>query len=186
MRPIRRGASPRQGDFTNYRDALPDLVSRLGMYCSYCERYVPTQLAVEHIQPKGLPAFRALEGRWDNFLLACVNCNSTKKDKLVLLSDILLPDRDNTCSAYHYSEDGKIQASPHLSPQAQQFAQGTLALVGLDRRIQVFTDANGRLIALDRVKQRMEAWLVAIHARETLALQPGNTLLGRLWKTRPI
>ncbi len=63
MRPIRRGASPRPGDFANYRDALPDLVSRLGRYCSYCERLIPVQLAVEHIQPKGLPAYQALIGR---------------------------------------------------------------------------------------------------------------------------
>ena len=94
MRPIRRGTSPCEADFANYRDALPDLVSRFGRYCSYCERLIPVQLAVEHIQPKGLPAYQALEGRWENFLLACVNCNSTKKDKDVVLSDVLLPDRD--------------------------------------------------------------------------------------------
>jgi 5-methylcytosine-specific restriction endonuclease McrA len=89
MRPIRRGSSPRQADFTNYREALPDLVGRLGMYCSYCERRIPTQLAVEHIQPKGLPASQALQGRWENFLLACVNCNSIKKDKPVSLADLI-------------------------------------------------------------------------------------------------
>jgi len=59
MRPIRRGASPRPGDFSNYRESLPDLVSRLGRYCSYCELLIPVQLAVEHIQPKGLPAYQA-------------------------------------------------------------------------------------------------------------------------------
>jgi 5-methylcytosine-specific restriction endonuclease McrA len=116
MRPIRRGASPRLGDFSNYRDALPDLVSRLGRDCSYCERLIPVQLAVEHIQPKGLPAYRALIGRWDNFLLACVNCNSTKLDKDVVLSEVLLPDRDNTFSAYLYDAGGGVQVSPRLLP----------------------------------------------------------------------
>jgi uncharacterized protein (TIGR02646 family) len=111
MRPIRRGASPRLGDFSNYRNALPDLVSRLGCYCSYCERLISVQLAVEHIQPKGLPAYQALIGRWDNFLLACVNCNSTKKNKDVVLSDVLLPDRDNTFSAYLYDAGGGVQVS---------------------------------------------------------------------------
>lgn len=133
MRPIRRGASPRQGDFSHYRDALPDLVSRLGMYCSYCERYVATQLAVEHIQPKGLPAYQPLQGRWENFPLACVNCNSTKKDKPVSLSDVLLPDRDNTLAVYLYSAGGEIQVSSQLNPHAQQLAQATLALVDLDQ-----------------------------------------------------
>lgn len=180
MRPIRRGASPRQGDFSNYRDALPDLVSRLGMYCSYCERYLATQLAVEHIQPKGLPAYQPLQGRWENFLLACVNCNSIKKDKPISLSDVLLPDRDNTLVAYLYSGGAEIQVSSHLNAHAQQLAQATLALVGLDRRSQDIADANGRLIALDRVKQRMEAWLMAVDARTKLAVQPGNVAMVEL------
>jgi uncharacterized protein (TIGR02646 family) len=180
MRPIRRGASPRQADFTNYRDALPDLVSRLGMYCSYCERYVPAQLAVEHIQPKGLPAYQPLQGRWENFLLACVNCNSTKKDKPISLFDVLLPDRDNTLATYLYSAGGEVQVSSMLNTSAQQLAQSTLALVGLDQRGQNISDANGRLIALDRVKQRMEAWLMAEDARAKLADQPGNVAMAEL------
>lgn len=73
MRPIERGPSPRATDFDDYRDAFPELASRLGSYCSFCERRIPTNLAVEHIQPKALPAYAALVGRWDNFLLACVN-----------------------------------------------------------------------------------------------------------------
>lgn len=180
MRPIRRGASPRQGDFSHYRDALPDLVSRLGMYCSYCERYIPTQLAVEHIQPKGLPAYQPLQGRWENFPLACVNCNSTKKDKPVSLSDVLLPDRDSTLAAYLYSADGEIQVSSQLNPHAQQLAQATLALVGLDQRGLAIADANGRLIALDRIKQRMLAWLKADRAKQLFALQPDNAAVAEM------
>jgi uncharacterized protein (TIGR02646 family) len=180
VRPIRRDTSPRQGDFSNYRDALPDLVSRLGMYCSYCERYVATQLAVEHIQPKGLPAYQPLQGRWENFLLACVNCNSTKKDKQVSLSDVLLPDRDNTLAAYFYSAGGEIQVSSQLNAHAQQLAQATLALVGLDQRGLAIADANGRLIALDRVKQRMLAWLTADRAKQLFALQPDNAAVAEM------
>jgi uncharacterized protein (TIGR02646 family) len=178
MRPIRRGGSPRQSDFANYRDALPDLVSRLGLFCSYCERRIPVQLAVEHIQPKGLPAYQALQGRWENFLLACVNCNSTKGDKNVTLTDVLLPDRDNTFAAYFYDAGGGIQVSSQLTLSAQQLAQATLALVGLDRKSQAVTDANGRLIALDRIKQRAEAWHLAVYARdEVLALHQGDPVV---------
>lgn len=46
MRPVRRRRSPEAGDFDDYRDAFKHLVSRLGSYCSYCERRVVTQLAV--------------------------------------------------------------------------------------------------------------------------------------------
>jgi uncharacterized protein (TIGR02646 family) len=150
------------------------------MYCSYCERYVATQLAVEHIQPKGLPAYQPLQGRWENFLLACVNCNSTKKSKPISLFDVLLPDRDNTLAAYLYSAGGEIQVSSQLNARTQQLAQATLALVGLDQRSQNISDANGRLIALDRVKQRMEAWLMAVDARNKLAVQPGNVAMVEL------
>jgi uncharacterized protein (TIGR02646 family) len=178
MRPIRRGASPRPGDFSNYRDALPDLVSRLGRYCSYCERLIPVQLAVEHIQPKGLPAYQALIGRWDNFLLACVNCNSTKLDKDVILTEVLLPDRDNTFAAYLYDAGGGVQVSASLSPSEQKLALATLNLVGLQRPGPTAADANGRLIALDRIKQRLEAWLTAEYARDNLlALRPGDDVL---------
>lgn len=178
MRPIRRGASPRPGDFSSYRDALPDLVSRLGCYCSYCERLISVQLAVEHIQPKGLPAYQDLIGRWDNFLLACVNCNSTKKDKDVALSDVLLPDRDNTFSAYLYDAGGGVQVSPRLNVSEQKLALATLTLVGLQRPGPVAADANGRLIALDRIKQRLEAWLTAEYARDNLlALRPGDAVV---------
>jgi len=178
MRPTRRGASPRIRDFTNYRDALPDLVSRLGRYCSYCERPMLAQLAVEHIQPKGLPAYQNLIGRWDNFLLACVNCNSTKQDKDVVLSDVLLPDRDNTFSAYLYDASGGVQVSPRLSRSDQTLARSTLTLVGLQRPAAADADANGRLIALDRIKQRHEAWRLAEYARDNLlAMRPGDAVV---------
>jgi len=178
MRPIRRGPSPLPDGFSSYRDALPDLVARVGCYCSYCERKIPVQLAVEHIQPKGLLAYKALVGRWDNYLLACVNCNSAKRDKDVVLSDILLPDRDNTYVAFVYDAGGGVQVAPHLAPRQKNLAQATLALVGLQRTITASADANGRLIALDRIKQRLEAWLTATYARDQLlALRPGDAVV---------
>jgi len=90
MRPVKRGSSPVQEDYRHHSEAKPDLVSRLGQYCSYCERPISTQLAVEHIQPQGLPKYEHLKGRWNNFLLACINCNSTKQDKDVLFANLLL------------------------------------------------------------------------------------------------
>lgn len=149
MRPVQRGASPRTTDFAQYSDAKADLVSHLGPYCSYCERRIPTNLAVEHIQPKGLPAYLPLAGRWDNFLLGCVNCNSSKLNKDVVLTDVLLPDRDNTFAALTYSADGTIAADGLLAARL-------LSLVGLDKPISLVLDTNGKQVALDRVAQRME------------------------------
>lgn len=179
MRPIRRGASPQHHDFDPYTDALPYLVSRMGRYCSYCERPVLTQLAVEHIQPKGLPAYKHLIGHWDNYLLGCVNCNSTKKDKNVVLVDILLPDRDNTFAAFTYSPDGKVQPALGLTVTLISKASATLALTGLDKKSSVAQDENGKQVAIDRVSQRMEAWAVAQEAKSDIMANPGNDAVKR-------
>ncbi|WP_291158292.1 HNH endonuclease [Gemmatimonas sp. UBA7669] len=173
MRPVRRGASPQNHDFDNYRDAFPQLVGRLGSFCSFCERRIATNLAVEHIQPKKGPfAHPTLVGRWENFLLACVNCNSTKGDKDVGLAAFLLPDRDNTFVAFSYAEDGAIRVDGGLSTVATAQARATLSLVGLDKRIAQTFDENGKLVAIDRVSQRMQAWLLALTSKEDLDEEP--------------
>lgn len=183
MRPVTRGACPIAGDFDNYRDALPTLASRMGVYCSYCERRIPTQLAVEHVQPKGLPQYAHLTGRWDNFLLGCVNCNSTKGDKDVLLAEAYLPDRDNTFAAFAYTPDGRVEPAPHLPPSQQQLAQDTLALAGLEKRVSQARDENGRLVTIDRVSQRMEVWLIAEESLSDLQAHPGEALRRQIVKT---
>lgn len=181
MRPVRRGDSPIAGDFDPYSKAQPYLMSRLGGYCSYCERRVTTQLAVEHIQPKGLAAYAHLIGRWDNYLLGCVNCNSTKKDKNVVLADILLPDRDNTFVAFTYQPDGTVVPSAACAALGlHQKAKETLSLTGLDKRIAVSVDENGKQVAIDRVSQRMEVWAVAEVAKSDVDANPGNDAVRRL------
>ncbi len=149
MRPVKRGPSPRTGDFESYRDARPFLVARLGLYCSYCERRVVTQLAVEHLQPKDGPHGRPdLKGRWENYLLACVNCNSTKGDKRVVFKELLFPDRDNTFVALTYQADVKVEPAQGLADPLREMTPATLALTGLDKRISEARDENGRLIAV--------------------------------------
>lgn len=187
MRPIRRNASPIGNDFIDYSDAKPYLVSRLGSgwyetihvasYCSYCERPIFTNLAVEHLQPKGLKVgliqpYAHLQGRWENFLLACVNCNSCKGDQDVIIRDLLLPDRDNTFAAFEYLQDGTVSV---IAPGvASQLATKTLSITGLDRAATQATDENQRSIALERVGQRMNAWLLAKSSKEDVDAEPAN------------
>lgn len=181
MRPVQRGASPLPAtDFSDYSDAKPFLVSRLGPFCSYCERHVETNLAVEHIQPKGLPAYAALEGRWDNFLLGCVNCNSTKKDKDIVLADVALPDRDNTFSAFEYFADGRIKPSERLQGDKLRLAERLLSSVGLDRPISAALDENGKQVALDRVAKRIEVWGIALEAKTDVDANPDIDAVRRL------
>lgn len=183
MRAIERGASPQAIDFANHRDAFGELSSRLGMYCSYCERRIATQLAVEHIQPKKLPAYRHLYGRWENFLLGCVNCNSTKKDRDVILGDFLLPDRDNTSAAYTYTTDGRIEVVNVCTGEQREMASATLKLTGLDKRISEVHDAAGELVAIDRVAQRMETWLIAEMSKDDLQASPTESFRKQVVRT---
>lgn len=160
MRPVERGAAPQV--FTNYRDAYPHLVGRMGDYCSYCERQIETHLAVEHVQPKDpVPALR---NEWSNFLLGCVNCNSAKGDTRVVLSDYFWPDTENTISAFSYSVGGLVNPRAGLTADLQAKASATLRLVGLDR----YPGNPGRepTSADLRWQRRFEAWQVAEWCRK--------------------
>lgn len=167
-----------QGDFADYEDAKPYLLARLGHFCSYCERRISTILAVEHIQPKGLPQFHALEKKWDNFLLACVNCNSTKGDDDVLLDQFYLPDRDNTFAAFDYLQDGTIHERP-----GDAMGERTLALTGLNKPIREAFDENGARVAMDRVADRMTVWGIALESKADLVANPTDGFRRQIIRT---
>jgi uncharacterized protein (TIGR02646 family) len=130
MRPVDKGTAP-VATYANYAAALSDLEQRLGRYCSYCERYIATNLAVEHVQAKSLVPTLALT--WSNFLLACVNCNSCKGHAPVTLADYLWPDNDNTLRAFEYRTGGVVAPHASLAGPVRAKAQASVALVGLDR-----------------------------------------------------
>ena len=191
LRPVRRGSSPQAKDYEDYKNAKTDLISRIGSgwldgeqiaaYCSFCERKIDTMLAVEHIEPKDGPFGKpALIGRWSNFLLACVNCNSTKSAKKVVFADLYLPDRDNTFTAFQYLVDGNIVPHPSLNTHQQNIAHSTLALVGLDKRMGSTADEQGRLIAEDRASQRMQMFGIAEIALALLQQNSNNEAVKQL------
>lgn len=162
MRPVEKGSAP--AIYTNYADALPDLVQRIGRYCSYCERYITTNLAVEHVQPKSLASALAL--LWSNFLVACVNCNSCKGDTAITLADYLWPDNDNTIRAYQYSAGGIVTPHSTLSTVLTTKAQASLTLVGLDRIPNAAIPPTPQDL---RWNHRREAWGKATFAHQRLA-----------------
>jgi len=181
MRPVRRNSSPITGDFNDYSDAKKYLVSRFGSYCSYCERKIATNLAVEHIEPKngnfGKPL---LEKKWSNFLLACVNCNSSKGSKQIIFNDIFLPDRDNTFYAFQYYSDGKIKVNSSLNSRNSTIAKNTLKLLGLDKDIRKTLDEYDKQISLDKASQRMEVWGIAEEALKDYESNLTNQAVKRL------
>lgn len=180
MRPVRRGPSPQKKDFEPYSEARPHLIDRLGNYCSFCERRIPAGQHVEHIQPKqGDHGRPDLVGSWTNFLLACVNCNSTKRDREVVLADVLLPDRDNTFAVFTYSPDGAIKPVSALSDTVNDKAIAILRLTGLDRRPSPTLDERGEIRTIERVSQRMQAWAQAEEAKSDVDDNPGNDAVRR-------
>lgn len=171
MRPVDKGAHPLHADgtpvaFATYGDAAPYLRDRLGRFCSYCEREIQVGLAVEHVVPKSQKP--ALEKDWGNFLLACANCNSQKRDKPVEPADYLWPDTDDTLAAFTYEPSGAIKVAEGLAPPQQAKAQALLSLVGLDLPPEGVSAADHRHI--DRLKQ----WVKARAAFETLTLVPDD------------
>lgn len=162
MRPVSKGALPHL--YVNgqpYGIAAKGLAARIGKYCSYCERLLDHGAEVEHIQPKGVAAHKALETEWSNFLIACKNCNATKSKHDPGLDEWLVPDRDNTMAAFVYRVDGIVDVKKGLSPVTTAQAGKTLCLMKLNRRVRHLVDEKGNLVALDRRSQRLQAWLMA-------------------------
>ena len=129
MRPVNRGEAPKV--YARYQDAIGDLESCLGCYCCYCERRFPALLAVEHVSPKVSDPDRATD--WTNFLLGCVNCNSTKSNTPTNDQDFLWPDKDHTLAAFEYKQGGLVDASLALDAKIRKKAVALIELVGLDR-----------------------------------------------------
>jgi len=169
MRPLERGGCPKDNagldiQYTNYANARGELIKRFGEYCSYCEMHLDASLAVEHVKPKKPPgAATVITARalaWDNFLLACSNCNSTKGNTDVNLPDYIWPDSDNTFCAIQYAEGGLVTSLPGT---AQTKADALILLVGLDKTPDT-ADASDR-----RWFNRKEAWDMATRAKRRLA-----------------
>jgi uncharacterized protein (TIGR02646 family) len=162
MRPVERGDVPRVGGvakiYSQYQDARADLFVRLGRYCSFCERPIKAGLAVEHVYPKD--THHNLECEWSNFLLACVNCNSTKGAKSFTRRQLFLPDQDNTFRALAYSAGGIVSPALTLSPSDKGKATRLIRLVGLDKY--PTNDPQAKDL---RWNDRREAWDKAIRYR---------------------
>lgn len=167
MRPVLRGPKPvdhagNEKQFRNHKEARPDLIARIGQYCSYCEMKLDATLDVEHVQPKKHHPDLSLE--WNNFLLACKNCNSTKLDKDVELDDYFWPDQDNTFRAFRYAEGGLIEPADTLDAVQTEKAMNTIKLTGLDKRPLHNPTASDR-----RWLNRRETWDIAMRTKERLS-----------------
>lgn len=69
-----------ENKFTDlYRESKPHLVHQLGSYCSFCEMRINYRsLDIEHRLPKSVYPQKYVS--WENFLLACKDCNTIKSN----------------------------------------------------------------------------------------------------------
>jgi hypothetical protein len=58
-----------------------------------------------------------------------------------------------------------------------------LALTGLDQRASAVVDSNGRLVAIDRWRQRMEIWLIAQESKKDLQANPSEAFCRQIART---
>jgi uncharacterized protein (TIGR02646 family) len=180
VRPVERGDIPNDSSgqpkrYRHYSNARSDLINRLGQYCSYCEMKLDTSLAVEHIQPK--VHFKVLVLQWDNFLLACTNCNAIKQDKMPTLDAILWPDWDNTFRAFEYVAQGIIKPAANLSSVLQTKAIATIALTGQDRKPNLQTASDRRW------QNRRETWQIASESKQDLATLDNEAMRRQITRT---
>lgn len=172
MRPVVRGEWPKNEkgnklEFRHYQKARRELIDRLGQYCSYCEMKLDAALAVEHVQPKkpngASENILERESDWNNFLLSCQNCNSTKGNSDVEMAEYYWPHLDNTFRALKYSEGGMIELGDNLSIQDREKAKRTILLTGLDKH-----PLNDQKASDRRCFNRREVWDIAVRSKERL------------------
>jgi uncharacterized protein (TIGR02646 family) len=156
--------------FDEYGHAKPHLIGRMGDYCSFCELPLAAALAVEHIRCKDKNP--TLEREWDNFLLACPSCNSSKGVAVDTVADVerhLWPHQERSADAFIYSDGGIVRVAEDLPPVTRTRAAATESLVGLGRRPGAGLTRDQILRGSDRrYEKRRAAWDQAVNARNDL------------------
>ncbi|MFL5664976.1 MAG: HNH endonuclease [Ktedonobacteraceae bacterium] len=183
MRPIDRGNAPVHITSRGIQPALSEtyslfkgeLIQRLGEYCSYCEVPLGANLAIEHVLPKTRNLNE--ENAWSNFLLSCINCNSSKGSKEILRADYYWPDDTainlatsgfNTFSMLEYYFDQPTQkvllkANPGSGANVAK-VDATIKLTGLNK----YDDTNLK-VSDRRVTNRTNTWNAARRMATTLS-----------------
>lgn len=172
MRPVNKGDD--LGEFNPYQNAQQPLSDLIGEYCSYCERWVCSGIHIEHKKPKG--EYPEFEYSWDNFLLACTNCNSSKGKARLDLDDYVWPDKDNTLRAFLYIEEGVITPNEVYPLPLNEKIKNTWELLGLNRHPNTYA-YNGTQKPTNKDKRwvhRRDEWLKATDKKASLLKSDSN------------
>lgn len=166
MRPIDKGND--LGEIKPYENAQQSLTERLGEYCSYCERWIASGIHVEHKKPKH--DYPKDEFQWNNFLLACGNCNSGKGHGKLNLDDYLWPDIDNTYRAFTYDSEGRVLVNTSYTESLNQKIEKTWKILGLNKHPDSAIPGQQMPTSKDkRWLHRQQAWQNAEKRKNQLA-----------------
>ena len=120
------------GEYNPWGRAKSELINEIGSYCSYCEKKVNrSSLHIEHVLDK--MNYDNLKYKWDNFLLACCNCNSIKAGKNVALTNPFLPHQNNLVHFIEVDRGGCIKIKNGVVGSNLNRTIEFIDLVGLDR-----------------------------------------------------
>jgi hypothetical protein len=144
MRPVvkstRLNAAKAPLEINPWRDAKKDLTDEVGTFCSFCGKYNSrSALHVEHIFGKkcknaaGTLIYDHLKYRWDNFLLACVNCNSIKDNKDIAVSNPFMPHKNNLLHFIEVIAGGLVRIKEGVNGVNRTRTEAFINLVGIDR-----------------------------------------------------
>ncbi len=149
-----------------YGNAKMPICGNIGNYCSYCECHErESSLAIEHIVPKSQGGD---EKAWNNFLLSCTICNSTKGITVISSSQCHFPHLNNTFLSFIYDQTGRIRVNPNIPLQSQEKANNLLKLTHLDR----FPSTSEIPSPKDfRWQERYECWNTATKLKEYYLLK---------------
>lgn len=166
-------------EFNPWGSAKEDLTIELGTFCSYCEKYNSrSALHVEHIHGKncvninGDLIYEDLKYRWDNFLLACVNCNSIKDNKDIAELNPFMPHQHNLVHFLESRVGGMIKIKSNVAKSDLVRVRVFVELVGLDRvpgHIH-FSDKDdrwdNRLKAFDIAERQLQKYTEAVRSTD--------------------
>ena len=174
MRPVNKG--PNNKEYIPYSTARRDLFNAIGSYCSYCERNIHVGSEIEHVQPKSKVPEKKYS--WDNFLLGCKNCNTTKGNKTIddtNLHDYIWPDIDDT---YHMVQYDPVTLMPrpadNLSDADKERVNRLISLVGLNKIMPKENTRNYDEACDTRVEDRIQSAIDAKHYKEEYLNIPEN------------
>lgn len=147
-------------EYIPWGNAKKDLIEEIGSYCSYCEKKVNrSSIHVEHICGKkvknqaGQLIYDNLKYQWNNFLLACCNCNSVKGNKDIASTNPFLPHLNNLVHFIEVRNTGLIAIKNGVTGNNLNRTKAFINLVGLDREPSHVDYSDGD----DRWEERLEA-----------------------------